>query len=72
MQFYAYLIRFSDSIPRMRRAWAAALTGALLWSGVANAGNTDEVNAGLDVTLTGGAVVATVYTGAALGTTRLA
>ena len=50
----------------MRRAWAAALTGALLWSGVANAGNTDEVNAGLDVTLTGGAVVATVYTGAAL------
>jgi hypothetical protein len=50
----------------MRRAWAAALAGALLWSGVANAGNTDEVNAGLDVTLTGGAVVANVYTGAAL------
>jgi hypothetical protein len=30
------------------------------------AGNSDEVNAGLDVTLTGGAVVATTYTGAAL------
>lgn len=32
----------------------------------AHAGNSDEVNAGLDVTLTGGAVVATTYTGAAL------
>jgi hypothetical protein len=30
------------------------------------AGNSDEVNAGLDVTLTGGAVVAMTYTGAAL------
>ena len=30
------------------------------------AGNSDEVNAGLDVTLTGGAVVANVYTGASL------
>lgn len=32
----------------------------------ARAGNSDEVNAGIDVTLSGGAVVATVYTGAAL------
>ena len=30
------------------------------------AGNTDEVNAGIDVTLSGGAVVASTYTGAAL------
>lgn len=59
------------SIPRdlydaaMRRAWAvASLT--LLTPAIASAGNSDEVNAGLDVTLTGGAVVATVYTGAAL------
>jgi hypothetical protein len=49
----------------MRRAWAfASLT--LLTPAIASAGNSDEVNAGLDVTLTGGAVVATVYTGAAL------
>lgn len=39
---------------------------ALLVPAFARAGNSEEVNAGLDVTLTGGAVVATVYTGAAL------
>ena len=46
-------------------AWIAsvalALSPATAW-----AGNSEEVNAGLDVTLTGGAVVANVYTGAAL------
>lgn len=51
---------------RMRSVWIVALMGASLAPGLARAGNTDEVNAGLDVTLTGGAVVATVYTGAAL------
>ena len=50
----------------MRSVWIVALMGASLAPGLARAGNTDEVNAGLDVTLTGGAVVATVYTGAAL------
>jgi hypothetical protein len=50
----------------MRRSWAPVLLGALLTPAIASAGNTEEVNAGLDVTLTGGAVVATVYTGAAL------
>lgn len=50
----------------MRRAWVTALLGVLLAPSTALAGNSDEVNAGLDVTLTGGAVVATVYTGAAL------
>lgn len=52
----------------MRRAWVTALMliGLLVAPSTALAGNSDEVNAGLDVTLTGGAVVATVYTGAAL------
>jgi hypothetical protein len=50
----------------MRALWSAALIGAWVLPSVAAAGNTDEVNAGLDVTLTGGAVVATTYTGAAL------
>jgi hypothetical protein len=50
----------------MRRASIGLLMAALLTPVAARAGNTDEVNAGLDVTLTGGAVVATVYTGAAL------
>ena len=50
----------------MRRIWVIALLG-VAWSPlVAPAGNTEEVNAGLDVTLTGGAIVANVYTGAAL------
>ena len=38
----------------------------LLVSSAAAAGNSDEVNAGVDVTLTGGAVVANVTTGASL------
>ena len=39
----------------------------VLWSpATVWAGNSEEVNAGLDVTLTGGAVVANVYTGASL------
>jgi len=42
------------------------LVGVLLVPATAWAGNSDEVNAGLDVTLTGGAVVAMTYTGAAL------
>jgi len=42
------------------------LLSVLLAPSKAWAGNSDEVNAGLDVTLTGGAVVATTYTGAAL------
>ncbi|MFW2386799.1 MAG: hypothetical protein ACN4G0_00565, partial [Polyangiales bacterium] len=50
----------------MRRCWAILLFGVLLAPATASAGNTDEVNAGLDVTLSGGAVVATTYTGAAL------
>jgi hypothetical protein len=50
----------------MRRAQVAALLAILLSPATASAGNSDEVNAGLDVTLTGGAVVATTYTGAAL------
>jgi hypothetical protein len=44
----------------------AALVFVLVVPAFARAGNSDEVNAGLDVTLTGGAVVATTYTGAAL------
>ena len=52
--------------PTMHRAWPVLLTGALLVPATVSAGNSDEVNAGLDVTLTGGAVVATTYTGAAL------
>ena len=51
---------------RMRRASIGLLIAALLAPAAVRAGNSDEVNAGLDVTLTGGAVVATVYTGAAL------
>lgn len=50
----------------MLRAWPVLLLGVLLVPAKAWAGNSDEVNAGLDVTLTGGAVVATTYTGAAL------
>jgi hypothetical protein len=50
----------------MRRAWVVLLLAVLLDPATAWAGNSDEVNAGLDVTLTGGAVVATTYTGAAL------
>ena len=50
----------------MRRAWIVALFSVLLSPATAWAGNSDDVNAGLDVTLTGGAVVANVYTGASL------
>ena len=51
----------------MGKAWALlALIGPWFFPSAASAGNSDEVNAGLDVTLTGGTVVATVYTGAAL------
>ena len=50
----------------MRIRCVSALIAALLMPAVARAGNSDEVNAGLDVTLTGGAVVANVYTGASL------
>ncbi len=51
----------------MRRLRFLVLLGIVLLSPVAaSAGNSDEVNAGLDVTLTGGAVVANVYTGASL------
>jgi len=50
----------------MRRAWFFALFSVLLSPATAWAGNSDDVNAGLDVTLTGGAVVANVYTGASL------
>ncbi len=51
----------------MRRAWPLAVVwGGLIAPAIASAGNSDEVNAGLDVTLTGGAIVATTYTGAAL------
>lgn len=50
----------------MREIRIGALFGALIVPAIAQAGNSDEVNAGLDVTLTGGAVVANVYTGAAL------
>ena len=50
----------------MRRTRLVALVALLLSPATASAGNSDEVNAGLDVTLTGGAVVATTYTGAAL------
>ena len=50
----------------MRGVLVSVLIGVWLFPAMARAGNTDEVNAGLDVTLTGGAVVATVYTGAAL------
>jgi len=50
----------------MRRVQVVALLGVLLSPATAAAGNADDVNAGLDVTLTGGAVVANVYTGASL------
>ena len=50
----------------MRRIWVIALLGVLVSPANAWASNTEEVNAGLDVTLTGGAVVANVYTGASL------
>ncbi len=50
----------------MRWASIGLLIAVWLAPSLARAGNSDEVNAGLDVTLTGGAVVATVYTGAAL------
>jgi hypothetical protein len=50
----------------MRRVRIVALLGVLLSPATALAGNADDVNAGLDVTLTGGAVVANVYTGASL------
>jgi hypothetical protein len=55
-----------DYYLRMRRASLIALLALLLSPTIARAGNNDQVNAGLDVTLTGGAVVATTYTGAAL------
>jgi hypothetical protein len=50
----------------MRGACVGVLVAASLLPTIARAGNSDEVNAGLDVTLTGGAVVANVYTGASL------
>jgi len=50
----------------MRRAGLVSMVVMLLITTTARAGNSDEVNAGLDVTLTGGAVVAMTYTGAAL------
>jgi hypothetical protein len=50
----------------MERVSAAIVLGVLLISSTAAAGNSDEVNAGVDVTLTGGAVVANVTTGASL------
>jgi hypothetical protein len=50
----------------MGRVSMAIALAALLVSGTAAAGNSDEVNAGVDVTLTGGAVVANVSTGASL------
>ena len=50
----------------MRGAWVGALIVVSLVPTIARAGNSDEVNAGLDVILTGGAVVANVYTGASL------
>ena len=50
----------------MKRLGHAVALLALLVAAPAAAGNKDEVNAGVDVTLTGGAVVAKVSTGAAL------
>jgi len=50
----------------MRGKWVGLLFSVVLSPATAWAGNTDDVNAGLDVTLTGGAVVANVYTGASL------
>ena len=51
---------------RMRQASAIALLAVLLAPTSVRVGNTDEVNDGIDVTLSGGAVVASTYTGAAL------
>ena len=48
----------------MRRVSTSMALAVLLLSSTAAAGNSDEVNAGVDVTLTGGAVVASVSTGA--------
>ena len=50
----------------MGRVSTIGALATLLVANVAAAGNSDEVNAGVDVTLTGGAVVANVTTGAAL------
>lgn len=49
-----------------RQRSAVAWLAVFLLPVSARAGNSDEVNAGVDVTLTGGAVVASTYTGAAL------
>lgn len=50
----------------MWRAETLVVLAVVLVSSNAAAGNSDEVNAGVDVTLTGGAVVANVSTGASL------
>ena len=49
-----------------RRVFSVFALSIFLIAAPASAGNKDEVNAGVDVTLTGGAVVATVSTGASL------
>jgi hypothetical protein len=50
----------------MLRASGVLVTAVLLTSGVAKAGNSEDVVAGNDVALTGGAVVANVHTGGAM------
>ena len=50
----------------MVRVFMPALVTAFIFANTAAAGNSDEVNAGVEVTLTGGAVVANVTTGASL------
>ena len=50
----------------MKRVSLLVMATVLVVSRTAAAGNKDEVNAGVDVTLTGGAVVAKVSTGASL------
>jgi hypothetical protein len=50
----------------MAPVFTAIALAVLLVPSAAAAGNSDEVNAGVDVTLTGGAVVANVSTGASL------
>jgi len=50
----------------MRRASRVLAIALLIVPGVASAGNDDQVVAGTDVALTGGAVVANVHTGGAL------
>ena len=50
----------------MLRASGVLFTAVLLTSGVAKAGNSEDVVAGSDVALTGGAVVANVHTGGAM------